>query len=361
LPPVGDIRQLVIIHLSDAHFGGKHRFKPRPAAGGDVPEEREYPTLLEKLVEDLTEEDPECPVLFALTGDLAESGSYGELKQAEEFIRGLTTTTLLGKRHSLEDVFIVPGNHDALFAKSDMGERWHDWVGFHNRLRDTRVDPEKPWDCDAVEDRVDDLGAIVVTINSAVYVQRGEPDEDRGRVDLGQVQVIQEKLEAIDPQRRDSAIRIALIHHHPVLIPDLVEPGRGYDAVHNSAPLLTTLRKFGFHVLLHGHKHNPHVFTEDAVSAYRTGERRPVLIAAGGSVGNTDLPPSPHSCNCYNRVVVKWNADANQTRIQVTTRGPTRHGRRWHGAAPGEMGVAHAPRRRPTVLWRRGRARAPRG
>jgi hypothetical protein len=56
---------------------------------------------------------------------------------------------------------------------------------------------------------------------------------------------MQERLEAIDPERLKSAIRIALIHHHPVLIPDLVEAGRGYDAVHHSAALLTTFASSG--------------------------------------------------------------------------------------------------------------------
>jgi hypothetical protein len=81
------------------------------------------------------------------------------------------------------------------------------------------------------------------------------------------------------------AIKIALIHHHPVLIAALAEPGRGYDAVLNSGRLLTILRKHGFHMILHGHKHDPYVFTEDSRSAFRTSSQNPILIAAGGSVG----------------------------------------------------------------------------
>jgi 3',5'-cyclic AMP phosphodiesterase CpdA len=321
MTPVDDVRQLIIIHLSDVHFGGKHRFDPPATPGGDVPQEREFPTLLEKLAEDLTGDDPDCPVLFALTGDMAESGAYDEFKKAEAFVRGLTETSLLGRPRPLEDVFIVPGNHDVLFAAADLGERWQQWTEFHNRLRGTQIDREKPWECDVVEDRVDDLGAVIVTLNSAVHVQKGEPAQDRGQVDLNQLQLMQERLEAFDPERLRSAIRVALIHHHPVLIPDLAEPGRGYDAVHNSAPLLRILRSFGFHVLLHGHKHNPHVFTEDTASAFRTGERHPLLIAAGGSAGSTGLPTSPRCGNCYNRVLVKWNPSADQTRIRTTTRG----------------------------------------
>ncbi len=48
-----------------------------------------------------------------------------------------------------------------------------------------------------------------------------------------------------------------------------MEPEGGYDAVHNSGKLLTILRRHGFHVILHGHKHDPYVFTEDSRSAFR--------------------------------------------------------------------------------------------
>jgi 3',5'-cyclic AMP phosphodiesterase CpdA len=249
------IRQHIIIHLSDIHFGSKHTFDPSASAAGDVPDERDYPTLLDKLAADLTEEDPGCPVLFALTGDMAQTGTYEELDRAETFVKELTHIPLLGTVHPLEDVFIVPGNHDVLFDSADIGKRWQQWTDFHNRLRGTHVDRTTPWDLDAVEDRVDDLGAVVVTINSSIKVQRGRIDQDRGLVEAKQIEVMAERLEAIEPDRLNSAIRVALIHHHPVLIPDLVEPGRGYDAVVNSAALLRILRRFGFHLLLHGHKH----------------------------------------------------------------------------------------------------------
>ncbi|MEZ5952199.1 MAG: hypothetical protein R3C12_24015 [Planctomycetaceae bacterium] len=56
---------------------------------------------------------------------------------------------------------------------------------------------------------------------------------------------------------------LALIHHHPVLIPALVEADRNYDAVLRSGHLLNLLNKYGFHLVLHGHKHWPCTFTVD--------------------------------------------------------------------------------------------------
>lgn len=41
-------RQIVLVHLSDLHFGAKHRFNPEPTPHGDVPIREGYPTLLDK-------------------------------------------------------------------------------------------------------------------------------------------------------------------------------------------------------------------------------------------------------------------------------------------------------------------------
>ena len=321
MPRPRESRQVVIIHLSDIHFGRNHTFNSPTSARGDRPVERGYPTLLDKLKDDLALDDPGCPVLVAITGDMAETGAYEELAQAESFIKGLTEFPILGARRALKHIVFVPGNHDVSFDKADIGQRWQQWTDFHNRLRGTRVRREEPWALDAVDEQIEDLGAVVVCVNSAIWVQKDTDDEDRGRVDQSQIAEIEERLREIDPARLRSAIRVALIHHHPVLTPSLTEAGRGDDAIHNSALLLALLREFGFHVILHGHKHNPFVFTEDAISAYRTDEPNPILIAAGGSVGSRKLPSSPLCGNCYNRLVVKWDAAANQARINVTTRG----------------------------------------
>lgn len=154
-------------------------------------------------------------------------------------------------------------------------------------------------------------------------MEKGKPDQDRGNLDVKQLQAVENKLDAIDPGRLNSAIRIAIIHHHPVLIPPLAEAGRGYDAVHNSGKLLTILRKYGFHLILHGHKHNPFTFTDDTQSAFLDCDHQPILIVAGGSVASTNLPESPRACNCYNRITVKWHFQARQSRILVQTRGLT--------------------------------------
>jgi 3',5'-cyclic AMP phosphodiesterase CpdA len=313
-------QQLLLIHLSDVHFGRNHRFMPAATAAGDIPDEP-YPSLFEKLREDLVDDDPGCPVVVAVTGDLAEVGSYDEFKRAEVFVRELADAEFYGRKQTPNCVFLVPGNHDVLFDSGDVGQRWQQWTEFYNRSLGTSIGRDDPNGFAQVHDRLDDLGAIIVTLNSAVHVARGTPDEIRGRVDLKQLEAIEHALEKIPAKRMTSAIRVALIHHHPVLIPALAEAHRGYDAVHNSARLLTLLRRFGFHLVLHGHKHDPYVFTDDTSSAFVDRDERPILVIAGGSAGSTALPAKARPLNCYNQIVIKWHPDAGQTRIRVVTRG----------------------------------------
>jgi hypothetical protein len=170
-----------------------------------------------------------------------------------------------------------------------------------------------------LHDDFDNSGVILLSLNSSMYVEKGKPDQDRGQLDMDQLSKVEKQLKKVNKARLQQAIKIALIHHHPVLIPVLAEPGRGYDAVHNSGTLLSLLRRHGFHMILHGHKHDPYVFSEDSRSAFRKTLQNPILIAAGGSVGSTELPEN--RCNCYNRISIKWHPAAGQARILIETVG----------------------------------------
>lgn len=317
----GTTSQVILIHISDLHFGGRHRFSPPRTPLGDQPEDAAFPSLLDKLLSDLDEPDPGCPVLICVTGDIVETAEIKEYQKAEDFVRGLAEAPILGRPRGLGCTFLVPGNHDVMFSSSDIGIRWQPWTEFFNRTFGTHVVREEPWAFAKLHDRIEDLNAVIVTLNSSIYVEKDKPGQDRGNVDIRQLTKLEEQLEAIDPTRLRNCVRVALIHHHPVLLPPLAEPGRSYDAVHNSGKLLAILRRYGFHAVLHGHKHNPHTFTDDTLPAHEDTREHPILIAAGGSVGSTELPHSPRIANCYNRITVKWHPDGYQARVHVVTRG----------------------------------------
>jgi 3',5'-cyclic AMP phosphodiesterase CpdA len=315
---IPETRQLMIIHLSDIHFGPHHRFSSPPATGdGKLPAAGQV-SLLESLRRDLgAQSDPGCPVILCLTGDFAETASSDEFREAEAFIKQLAIEKVYGKAPGLENIFIVPGNHDVAYMPKKPEDRWSSWSQFCSQTFNRPFTAREPSSRVTFHDRYDDLGAIIICFNSSEYVEKGTPDEQRGSIDEDQLTRTKAFLDGLDSKRVERAIRIALIHHHPILIPGLAEPGRGYDAVERSGLLLNMLRNFGFHVILHGHKHNPYHFSENSYTAFHEDHRPPILIVAGGSASSKQLPEG--GFNTYNRIAIKWNPEARQGRIMLWT------------------------------------------
>jgi len=329
------VQQVEIIHLSDLHFGKKHQFLPEVTPGGDASSSKGVRCLADTLREDWEDYEQEViaknlesgaqtssRVVVCMTGDFAETGEFSEFKEVKKFIDEIKKSRVLDS--GMRNVFMVPGNHDVKYDKEDMGERWQQFVHFYNSCYSANVASHEPWKLDGVYDRVDDLGVIVACLNSAIHVKKDSPDEKRGQVEEHQLLEIKARLKKIPTKRRESAIRIALIHHHPILVPTLVESNRGYDAVIRSGQLLSILREYGFHLVLHGHKHHPLTFPEDVRNAFEKSKDNPMLVVAGGSAGSTGLP-TPFGVNCYNRITVKWHPGAGQMRIRVVTRGLVTH------------------------------------
>lgn len=322
------MNQLRILHLSDVHFGPHHRCSPEdpshPRAG--------YPSLFELLARDLKEgpfghsawqpsDKAPNPLLVAVSGDLTETADSKEFGAAHAFLSRFEGASILNTALTKKDVFIVPGNHDVDYTADDAESRLSRYANFYTKFYKNIRTPIHPDESEGLSQvHVDtDRGLVVVEINSAYYVQKGTADAQRGCVDMRAIKRIRAGLAAIPADKRKRMIRIAILHHHPILVPALVEPGRGYDAVVNSHHLLQLLRDFGFHLVLHGHKHYPHIFSYDTDSPW--GEpSAPMLVVAGGSSASRELPAG-RRCNTYNLISVKWHPDAGQARVRFLTRG----------------------------------------
>src|SRR5262249_23143064 len=60
---------------------------------------------------------------------------------------------------------------------------------------------------------------------------------------------LRRQLEEFRERHKDTSddwIKVALVHHHPILLPSFIEAGRGVDAIMNSSSLLSLLREHGF-------------------------------------------------------------------------------------------------------------------
>jgi 3',5'-cyclic AMP phosphodiesterase CpdA len=335
-------KQITIVHLSDMHFGPRHFFDP-PVGGART----EHHSLLRSVMKDiregsfaLTHEFPHVVTsealvdgvvprtIFALTGDFNERCAEPEFKQSKALVQGLYDAIAFGYRVQPGDVFMIPGNHDLKYAEESPEDRWAKFVLFYQDHHDRRLaqhgqppqrlDPREPLALTRIIDQ-SDQGLVVAEINSCAYVQKGTVDERRGQIDDTAVDELSQQLARIDPSKLQKCIKVALIHHHPVVLPVLYE--EDYDAVLNSELLFRLLKKYGFHLLLHGHKHTPFTYSYDAVSAWTTDQVQPILVVAGGSAGSREIPREQGARNTYNVISIKWHPAASQARVLIETRG----------------------------------------
>jgi len=335
-----NMKQVAIVHLSDLHFGDPHFFQP-PLPPDGIPAANTRPSLLDLLVADLNSNElrelapriPESggrgyldmPLIIAISGDLTETAGTKEFHQAERFISDLGNAAILGSKVTRENIFVVPGNHDVIYDEPDIGRRWYPFCRFYERHTELRVDADRPSTLTRLVDR-SDQGFIIAELNSCVYVQKGSVDAIRGQIDDESLFKLKEALRNIPKEQLQSSIRIAIAHHHPVVLPALAEPGRGYDAIVNSQALLGLLQEFGFHIVVHGHKHYPHTFSYDAKCAWSKARVYPLTVIAGGSVGSRFLPERvANVTNVYNLITFKWDPNTALSRIRVVTRGLLTH------------------------------------
>ena len=355
---VGEWRHLRILHLTDLHFGPKHRFNPPKTADGSFAAAAGTISLVDSVRADLVKVDAaaggsapaakaeDVRLIVALTGDLTEAGESKQFAAARAFIDGMSSKPLLGCTLSENDVFIVPGNHDLAFSDESAAKRWVEYCLFEAEHRKRMgvaahmLDPSRPSDLSTI---VAGDGLVVAQLNSCAYIRKDDKSEvNRGHIDTEALIRLDEQLVQLSEQARDGAVKIALIHHHPVVLPMLVDAGKGYDGVVNANPLLTLLAKHRFHAVLHGHKHAPHTFSYDAVCAWTSVPVQPMMVIAGGSAGMGDpseMPEGPGVTNTYNIIDIKWHPRSYQARVHVETRGLVRHDKkdgtellphRWH-------------------------------
>ena len=108
---------------------------------------------------------------------------------------------------------------------------------------------------------------------------------DRSRVDPARVQPRElelfrrtmELLREIFRDEFDEALKVAVLHHH--VAPIFQEEVQPFDLILNAARFKAELSAFGFRLVLHGHKHDPRVFVDSALSG------PPVAVVSGATIG----------------------------------------------------------------------------
>lgn len=236
-----------IIHLSDLHFGQRHRYV------GNTP----FETLLSKTCEDLdilSDRFEIHPSIIIITGDLAERSVPDEYKKVREFLNGLL------KKLSLDSsrVVIVPGNHDVNYELYEGFEKIYEAHGrafdppyfekfenfkefYDDFYQGSYVFSDKLYNIFSYPE----LGLIIAGLNSCF---EETPSNNFGSIGLNQIHEAGREIDAMDSNGK--YLRIAAFHHN-----FFRESRLDMENLKDADQIRVALGQYRFSILLHGHRH----------------------------------------------------------------------------------------------------------
>lgn len=332
-----------LLHLSDIHFGsGKHAF---------VKHGKDAPTALATILAKLSPDD--APSLVVISGDVGWSGSRSDYDDALIFCRAL--------RDKLKvPILIVSGNHDVDRASGIADDKRQDnFIEFIEKFYDSDLTRFFPFINDSSSGllrrerlisvyREDAEQFIVIGVNSASRINGWEHCRKCSRrVPINPSVACPDcgLSNPIDTSRSTSVIthavaelvamycedlpsaqrwfRTFVLHHNmfPFDEPEedgyikIDQPNIPADTamIANSAALQDWLARTGFHLVLHGHKHQPNgrqdtLFRRDDPP----GGRRIVVLGTG----STGVVPADRGSEPLGFFLVSANRLSNQ-RFQI--------------------------------------------
>lgn len=232
------------------------------------------------------------PDVIAVTGDITDYGDRKSFELAADYLKKLKASA------GAELVLCVPGNHDTFFERAaDLGQsswarrlilraaaRLNHHVGilaageqanFSRGVIDDLERAEKEvllanfesWRAAQGFERVDpscpfyvDAGWGEVAFFLFNSTNDPGPMANEGRIGPQQFNRLNVCLQDPDKKDRfDKAVRVALLHHHPLSAPQSRDTAikRSYDWMQDGPRFLQHVNKNRFHFVLHGHQHEP--------------------------------------------------------------------------------------------------------
>ncbi|MBI4595917.1 MAG: metallophosphoesterase [Candidatus Tectomicrobia bacterium] len=240
-----------IIHLSDLHIGESHTEAEQA----------------KRLFTAIAEFYPRKPIL--ITGDLTDSGTERQMKQARKLLDGLAKSN---------PILLVPGNHDyAYIGNICHPDAWGNWMKYLGFPLGWDTQPFT-WMDGNHDGGFEGLGVWKDKDCVFIGIDSGDPKDEeacaRGYISQGMADAIKSSL-----KQCEGKTRIAFLHHHPFT----KGPWNLFTALKGHDKLLQAVSG-NCELLLFGHEHNYGVWREE--------KQIPLIVASHKST-------QPLSSNCY--------------------------------------------------------------
>lgn len=280
--------KISILHISDLHFGGSHRFLPMDGFSID-----DTPKLSSLITEDIKNLNLTIDAIV-ISGDITSTGDSEEFEFAIDHIKELHKLLNV----PIENIVTVPGNHDITWKKNNPNESASaskaSYRFFYNSLYGVKPkDPERFPHIVFIKDK----NLLIVGLDSSVIET---PDRAGiGFIGLKQRAFVKQEIKNLQKRNPDCII-IAALHHHLLPVePEISIPknSKNFSLIMDSSTVLRELYELNCTAILHGHKHQPFYADIRLDSALRKG---PMAIIGSGSVSSQRELLGDISKNHYN-------------------------------------------------------------
>ena len=226
------------------------------------------------------------PSIIVVPGDLTSRGAPHEFQLTYKFVQ--LVSTAIGA--SADEIVITYGNHDVDWSVCRLGHTRAIARTAYCRLAATIGSTFAPGAKPNIHGPVGGSGLYyfgsleLLVLNSGIECfalaedHKIAPLYPHGRIGAEQLTWLQgiEKT-----PETDGSTKIAIIHHHLVNIP-YPRYSPDISLVAEGAEIRCELGRLGIDLVVHGHRHHPHLYT-----AIQTGWARPIAMVCAGSYGVT--------------------------------------------------------------------------
>jgi 3',5'-cyclic AMP phosphodiesterase CpdA len=221
--------------------------------------------------------------VLCITGDISDRADPKEFELANSVIGEIAKS--LGVQSN--EIFYVPGNHDVHWPvmNLDPAEFWKGYryapllqpgLLFHSQIDMAAVGSyhEIPhfaaW--------ISDPNKIMIGVNSAAF---DSPQPEHGKhhglihqKTIDDLKIFLQNLPTTSPEQ----LRICLLHHHPIAYSDPRPNEPDFSAAANAEHLFQLLSEHRFDLIIHGHKHVPHITYRAQIT-----NGHPIMVLGAGS------------------------------------------------------------------------------
>ncbi len=271
-----------ILHLSDIHYGSDHGFRLDS-------KKLEGASMRQRIMEALTAIEVRVGVLV-ISGDITTGGDLHAMQTtALEEIKALVADLGL----QLENVVVVPGNHDIKLLEAEFGSYKHE-LGFRTFLDQLFGDGVREPDAVCAFETPAGRTLNFATLNSVRLSSRDTRQYGYvGPRSKFVFDALSERNAGRDSEElaREGIFNFAVLHHHLIsgaLMTD-PPPTAPVSLTLDAGRIIAEAQAAGVHAALHGHEHLPFIGSaarqEPLEQNDWDGYKRPLMVIGGGSAG----------------------------------------------------------------------------